>query len=287
MADSKLKHNLLENSEKQGGLTMNRILKNEFMNILSKDPTLDLSSWLKEKEVLYSTNRAKAIDFSLRKAAAKNEESGEASKALKRSILTKEVHSIQSLEVTRPLDASVLTWAEGAGLRSFPQQVMNNELNDIIAEYDVIDAQPSSLIVGLTPLIALKVGSRSSIRYLETFEYIVKHAPNIPVATLLGVLTTDGLAYTFMQRVHGVSLDKLWSSLGPAEKGGIQQQLIEPFKLLRAIPRPSGDFAFGTGCPPCCIDLRRHVRESTERITTESDFNRFLTKVDSSRSSHC
>ncbi len=103
---------------------------------------------------------------------------------------------IRNFEVIRPLDASVLAWAEGAGLSSFPQQVTNRNLHDSIAQYDVIADQPSSVIVGLTPLIALKVSFRSSIRYLETFEYIVKHAPDIPVPDLLGILATEGLAYT-------------------------------------------------------------------------------------------
>ena len=286
MADPKSKHNPREQSEKQGGLTVNRTLQNELANFLSKDPSIDLSSWLEKKQALYSTNRAQAIDFSFRMAVAQNDGSGNALiKPFSRSVLSRKLHSIQTLEVIRPLDASVVTWAEGAGLRSFPEQVTDHELHDITARCDVIDTQPGSVIVGLTPFIALKVCSRSRIRYLDTYEYIVKHAPRIPVATLLGVLATDRLAYTFMQRVHGVALDKLWSGLNPTEKYAIQQQLIEPFKLLRAVPRPSSGFALGTGCPPCCIDFRRHIRESTEPITTESDFNRFLTKLDAPRSS--
>jgi aminoglycoside phosphotransferase (APT) family kinase protein len=68
-----------------------------------------------------------------------------------------------------------------------------------------------------------------------------------------------------------------------AEKVIIQHQLIEPFRLLRAIPRPCDGVALGTGNPPRCFDMRRYPRESTEQITTEIDFNRFLTTMDSSR----
>lgn len=287
MADLKSKQNLLEHSEKQGGSTVNRALQNELANILSKDRSFDLSSWLVNTPSLYSINRAKAIDFSLRKAKAATEQhegSGDAPNPSPPSMLSKKLHSIQDLEVIRPLDASVLIWAEGAGLRSFPRET-DQKLHDLIARYEVIDNMPGSVVVGLSPSIALKVCPRSRIGYLDTYEYIIKHVPQIPVASLLGVLTTENLAYTFMQRMHGVALDKLWSRLNMAEKEAIRQQLIEPFKLLRAIPKPFSGFAFGTGHPPRCIDVRRYVRESTEQVTTESEFNRFLVKMDPTRSS--
>lgn len=275
----------METSEIGARYIVNRTIKKELADILLKDPRLDLSSWLTEKQASYPIDRAKAIELSPRKAVARNENSGDASNSLNWSILTRQSYLIQYLEVTRPLDASILTWAEGAGLRSFPQQVTNKELHDLFFKCDVIDMRPRSVVVGLTPLIALKVSPRSTIRYLETYEYIVKYAPTIPVATLLGVLTTDGFAYTFMQRVHGVRLEKIWSSLGLAEKESIRQQLTEPFKLLRALPRPCVCLALGTGFPPYCIDLRLHVRESRELILTEGEFNRFLTKADLSTSS--
>lgn len=116
----------------------------------------------------------------------------------------------------RPLDTSIDDWAERAGLQSFPRQITNLELHDCIAEYDVIASKPSSKILCLTPPIALKASPPSSIRYLETYESILKHAPDIPAANPWRALTTNGSADTFMRRLSCVSLDILWGSMGLA-----------------------------------------------------------------------
>lgn len=300
MEDPNLKQIIMATSEQGGGSTVNRMLRTELAHILLKDRSLDLSSWLTEKQASYPIDREQLIGFSPAIAGARNENSGDASNSddasdsgdapdsgdatnsFDWSILTSDSGLIQNLKVMRPLHASILTWAEGAGLRSFPQRVTNKQLHDLLFKCDVIDLRPRAVVVGLTPLIALKVSQRSMIWYLETYEYIVWHAPTILVAKFLGVLTTDGFAYTFMQRVHGVRLDTIWGRLGQAEKDSIRQQLTEPFKLLRALRRPTSSLALGTGSPPRCIDMRQYVRVSAERITSESEFNRFLTEVDPS-----
>ncbi len=51
-----------------------------------------------------------------------------------------------------------------------------------------------------------------------------------------------------------------------------------------SIPKPCDSFALGN---PHCFDIRRYTRESTEKITTKIDFNRFLKTMDSSRSTPC
>ena len=277
--DPTWKHDLSDKDGKLGGLIVNRSLFSELTSILSKDESLDLCSWLANKSASYSADRATAIDFALHRSAKEQDGFSNAPRPRIPVILWKELYPTCNLMVIRPLDASVHSWAEGAGLQLFPQRVTNMEFHDRILQCDVIASKPSSTVVCLTPLIALKVSRRSSFRYLKTYEYIVKQAPKIPVANLLGILATDRITYTFMRRVPGVSLDTLWGSMGLADRDAIHQQLVESLQLLRAISRPCGNLVLGLGRPPYCLDTTRRTRMSGEQLS-ESDFNPFLPDQD-------
>jgi aminoglycoside phosphotransferase (APT) family kinase protein len=134
-------------------------------------------------------------------------------------------------------------------------------------------------VLGLSPNVAVKIGSAIDYDHISTVEYINEHAPDVPTPAVYGVLKTDTRTYLFMTRINGVSLDKLWPALDEAQKTSIRDQLTPIFKQLRAIPRPpleDGKFTLGGGRPRRCKDMRRQERIASYPIGSEEEFNDFL-----------
>jgi hypothetical protein len=137
----------------------------------------------------------------------------------------------------------------------------------------------ASAVVALNSELVIKIGYHTSTQYIATFEYILASTPGIPAPTIHGLLETDQFAYTFMDQIAGVSLDKIWNDISESKKLAVKEQLTPIFKSLRSVPKPSvehGPFALGTGNPPRCIDVRRYSRVAPDPIMTEHDFNQFL-----------
>ena len=85
-------------------------------------------------------------------------------------------------------------------------------LHEAILGHEVIADLPSSIVIGLTPELVIKIASPLAVRYLPIFAHIVFNAPTIPVAHHLGVFTSKLREYVFMRRMPGMSLDKVWTS---------------------------------------------------------------------------
>ena len=181
-----------------------------------------------------------------------------------------------TLEILHAPQPRVLGWAKRMNLDNFPEGLLEGTLRKAVAEHEVIADLPSSAVLSLTLELVIKIADPSTLRYLETFDYVVQNIPSLPVARNLGVLTSRTKAYILMDKASGAPLDKLWPTLDKSQKEAIQKQLEELFRCLRALPRPSGSLSLGTGSPPVCLDLRRYTRTSSNIISSEREFNRFL-----------
>ena len=86
------------------------------------------------------------------------------------------------------------------------------------------------------------------------------------------------MSYFFMSRAAGVTLESLWLEFGRSHELPVQQQLIEIFSVLRSIitELAHGEVNFGGFVSSLCKDAKRSVRTSGRLITTEADFNEFL-----------
>jgi aminoglycoside phosphotransferase (APT) family kinase protein len=94
----------------------------------------------------------------------------------------------------------------------------------------------------------------------------------------LGVISIGSCNYLFMSYVEGEPLANLWPHLPPELKGSVQSQLGGILRYLRKVPLESK--YLGSGDPPLCRDLRRHVRTSRGSISTEMEFKKFLFTTD-------
>jgi aminoglycoside phosphotransferase (APT) family kinase protein len=93
----------------------------------------------------------------------------------------------------------------------------------------------------------------------------------------LGAIFIGTCRYMFMSYLEGVTLAELWPQLTPDLKTSVQSQLGEILQCLRKVPLQSK--YLGSGNPPHCRELRRHVRISPESISNEIEFNAFLTST--------
>jgi len=147
----------------------------------------------------------------------------------------------------------------------------------ILENGEMLSQVLSKWIMKLTPSVVVKFAPGLDISEDQIMRYIWSHRGNIPMPEPLGAISIRECNYIFMSYIEGESLEQLWPRLSPKLKNSIQSQLGEILGYLREMPLSSN--CLGNGNPPLCRDLRRHVRTSLESISTELEFNTFLTST--------
>jgi hypothetical protein len=132
-------------------------------------------------------------------------------------------------------------------------------------------------VIKISPTIVVKFSPCLDICEIQTM-YQIWPNRGIPMPETLGAVSIGRFKYIFMSYIEGVTLASLWPSLTPDLKTSVQLQLGEILECLRKMPLPSK--YLGSGDPPCCKDLRRHLRSSSPYISNEADFNKFLASTD-------
>jgi hypothetical protein len=132
----------------------------------------------------------------------------------------------------------------------------------------------SKWIVQITPSIVVKFAPGLDISEYQTMCHVWSHGENIPMPEPLGAISIGSCNYIFMSYIYGDPLANLWSNLSLELKISIRSQLGEILQCLRKVPLQSK--YLGSGDPPLCRDLRRHVRTSTRSISSEMEFKAFL-----------
>lgn len=136
----------------------------------------------------------------------------------------------------------------------------------------------SKWVIRITPTIVVKFAPSLDISEIQTMDYIWSHRKNIPMPEPLGAISIGAYNYIFMSNLEGRTLGSLWSRIEPDLKNSIRLQLGEILQCLREMPLPS--MCFGGGHPPRCRDLRRQIRTSSDLISNEAEFNKFLASTD-------
>lgn len=177
--------------------------------------------------------------------------------------------------IVSPLAAQVKTLI---GLNS--SDTLNGNLDSVsvfwslLKHGEVLYQVFSKWIIRITDSIVVKFAPGLDISENHTMCHVWSHRENIPMPEPLGAVSIGSYNYIFMSYVEGASLASFWPYLSPELKSSVRSQLGEILRCLRRVPLQSK--YLGSGDPPRCRDLRRHVRTSAECISTEMEFNAFL-----------
>jgi len=172
------------------------------------------------------------------------------------------------------------------GLNSLETRLVDTlaEFQGMLENGEVLSQVLSKCVIKLTSTIVVKFAPGLDLSEDHIMHYVWSHRQSIPMPEPLGAISIGSYNYIFMSYIEGEPLEKLWPSLSPNFKKSIQSQLADILGCLRKMPLPSK--YLGSGNPPLCRDLRRHVRTSPESISTELDFNTFLTSTSLETSAH-
>jgi aminoglycoside phosphotransferase (APT) family kinase protein len=132
----------------------------------------------------------------------------------------------------------------------------------------------SKWIIKITACIVVKFAPGLDISEYQTMCHIWAHREDIPMPKPLGAISIGSCNYIFMSCIEGDPLADLWPNLSSEPKSSIRSQLGGILRCLQKVPLQSK--YLGSGDPPLCRDLRRHVRTSAESISTETEFKAFL-----------
>ena len=138
---------------------------------------------------------------------------------------------------------------------------------------EVLHQVHSQWVIKISDSIVVKFSGVLDISEHQTMCYIWTNGKNIPIAEPLGFISIGDCNYMFMTYVEGETLAKHWPLLSPELKSSIQSQLGDILRSLRQIPSPS--MYFGSGSPPLCKDLRRHIRTSSGALQQKRSLTNF------------
>jgi aminoglycoside phosphotransferase (APT) family kinase protein len=147
----------------------------------------------------------------------------------------------------------------------------------LLRDGEVLYQIPLKWVIRLSPTTVVKFAPGLDISEIQTMRYIWQHKEIIPMPEPLGAISIGWCHYIFISYIEGVTLAEVWPHLTPHLKTSVQSQLGEILQCLRKVPLQSE--YLGSGDPPLCRDIWRHVRISPTSISTETEFNAFLTST--------
>ena len=74
-------------------------------------------------------------------------------------------------------------------------------------------------------IVAKIVPSLDDYTEYTSMQYLARHAPQIPVPKLLGLVVSNTTSYIFMSFIPGITIDKIWSKLSEQHRVSISDQL--------------------------------------------------------------
>ena len=233
---------LLQKAQQLGYVAANQALQDDLARKLSRDSGIDLQPWLLQNVKDYPTDRQKSAEWEVLEAKAAKGGPPKSESPVGIGLLCLALKEALSIRTVKPLSSSASSWFQSQQMPDFPLKSSVAAFHHLLEQNEVVVALNSELVV--------KIGYHTSTQYIATFEYIMASTPGVPAPTIHGLLETDQFTYTFMDRIAGVSLDKIWNDISESKKHAIKEQLTPIFKSLRSVPKPSveqGSFALGTG----------------------------------------
>ncbi|KAL3261855.1 hypothetical protein ABHI18_003342 [Aspergillus niger] len=118
-------------------------------------------------------------------------------------------------------------------------------INEIRACTNVLWEARGSKVVAVNNNIVVKCGVRVATWEGQALIYLEQCVPEVPAPRLYAMYYESDDLFIIMQRIHGVPLNSLWSSLAPSEKDDIITKLQQIFDTMRKAKCPWPDFFGG------------------------------------------
>ena len=109
----------------------------------------------------------------------------------------------------------------------------------------ILKERSYSKVVAVNDKIVMKFGGGIEAWEGQALLYLEREVPSVPAPRLYAIYQDDEETFLVMQRIPGVPLDTIWSSLSEVEKGSIVEQLRLIFQTMRAVECPWPDFLGG------------------------------------------
>ncbi|KAJ5092149.1 hypothetical protein NUU61_007019 [Penicillium alfredii] len=262
--------------EEEAFIQVNTLLLNELNAKVKASPSRDMTDLLEHKAKTYPALRKVFRDSSVQSATESFDHSDATSVVDERDEFRVPTNAV----IVRPLSAIVKQRAlkdSDGGVSAIIEG-----LNRLVTTSEVIWHLGSTAVLGLNSALVMKVGNDIDLQHLPTLEYIKQHAPRVPIPDIHGILQQPDSKRIFllMSRAPGEPLDSKWKSLSEDEKSLIKGQLDAIVGDFRFLPAPAIHEALavlGGGSPRRCKDARRQVRVAPGPISSETEFNEFLT----------
>ncbi|PYH63730.1 uncharacterized protein BO88DRAFT_430108 [Aspergillus vadensis CBS 113365] len=234
---------------------VNKLLLHEFNVRVSNNPSTNLEELIKFKLKTYPLLRQVFVDSAVKAESTKgtDTQSGPPPAVREKFLIPSDV------VVIHPLSMAVTRAAHTI-----------RRLNDLILNSDILWHFGSTAVLGLTPNLALKLGTYIDVDHLAMLEDIRRQNLRVPIPDTHGVLQQTGTTrnFVFMSRVPGQPLDSLWKMLSPYQKADLRSLPFTPSNEPGAV--------YGGDTPRRCKDTRRETRVADTPISNEMEFNHFL-----------
>jgi hypothetical protein len=107
---------------------------------------------------------------------------------------------------------------------------------------EILKERSNSKVVAVNDKIIVKFGGGIETWEGQALLYLGREVPTIPAPRLYAMYQDAEETFLVMQRIPGVLLDTIWSSLSEVEKDSIVEQLRLVFQTMRAVECPWPDF---------------------------------------------
>ncbi|KAJ5919171.1 hypothetical protein N7466_010114 [Penicillium verhagenii] len=119
-------------------------------------------------------------------------------------------------------------------------------IDEIHACTNILGKTSATKVVAVNEDIVVKYGRRVDVWEGQALVYLEQCAPEVPAPRLYAMYYDDSEKfYLIMQRVPGVQLDSVWTSLAESEKDDIVTKLQVIFDTMRKVECPDPNF-FGS-----------------------------------------
>ncbi|WPG98764.1 Hypothetical protein R9X50_00155800 [Acrodontium crateriforme] len=149
--------------------------------------------------------------------------------------------------------------------------LLSNALNQVVRFATVLFQSTSDVnhfVARCSDGIVLKAISQPDSTEYDTLQFLEEKTPAFPKPKPHGVINIGDIWYMFMSFIPGVSLDKIWETLGHHQKRSISDDLENIISHLRRIPHQNGKMLGGVAGQGC-KDTRRHTRTAKDLYTCE------------------
>lgn len=117
--------------------------------------------------------------------------------------------------------------------------------DEIRACPNVLSERSTVKVVAINDEIVVKYGEGVRAWEGQALVYLEQHVPGVPAPRLYAMYKDSNQFFLVMQRVPGVQLKSIWSSLTESEKDSIVTKLRQIFESMRNIQCPLGTDFFG------------------------------------------